>query len=341
MSVIQIREAQRAGARLFIVMAAISGGGKTYTALQLAYGLANGVSKKVGLLDTENRRGSLYSDILKNKKGETQPFMIGDLFPPFSPQRYIDAIKEFQKAGVEVLVIDSGSHEWEGEGGCEDIAHAPGADGKAPRNPRWNDAKREHKRFVNTALQCDMHVILCLRAREKVKLVKVRDERTGKEKTEYEPMGVMPICEKNLMFEATASMMLWNGGKEREVLKCPEDLAGIFGKAGENAEGYLVPRHGLLLRQWIDGGAQVDAELEHARNSLRTVCEGGMAALESAWGELKPAMRKKLGDEFLAELKASAQEYDAQRRNAAEGGADVADLNDAVLGGQQKGADDQ
>ena len=111
MSVIQIRKAKREGARLVLGLAGISGTGKTYTALQLAWGLANYDASKVGFLDTENRRGSLYSDALRDGSGVVHEFWIGDLEPPFSPQRYIDAILEFQKHGVEVLVIDSVTHE--------------------------------------------------------------------------------------------------------------------------------------------------------------------------------------------------------------------------------------
>lgn len=321
MAVLNIRKAERAGARLFIALAGISGSGKTYTALQLAYGLANGNASKVGLLDTENKRGSLYANALKNSKKEVQPFLIGDLYPPFSPARYVSAIEEFQAAGVEVLVIDSGSHEWEGEGGCEDIAHAGN-----PKNPRWNEAKREHKRFMNKALQADMHIILCLRAREKVKLVK----RDGK--TEYEPIGVLPITEKNTMFECTASMLMWDGGKSRDVLKCPEELVPIFGaKAGEQASGYLTPKHGLQLRKWVEGGVQLDAGLEHARNSLRTVCEKGTAELRKAWDAQPQDMRDKLGAGFLQELLDAAEGYDdmAQMAGSTDSG-QVGGLNESL-----------
>lgn len=318
MSVIQIREAQRAGARLVIGLAGVSGSGKTYSALQLAYGLANGDAKKVGLLDTENRRGSLYADSLKNKAKQVQRFLIGDLYPPFSPQRYVDAILEFQKAGVEVLVIDSGSHEWEGEGGCEDIAH----DGN-PKNPRWNEAKRQHKRFMNTLLQTDMHIIVCLRAREKVKLVK----RDGK--TEYEPQGVLPVCEKNFMFEMTASLLMWNEGKQQDVMKCPAELRSILGRG----EGYLTAKDGLALRKWVEGGAQLDPKVEHARNSLRSITEQGVDAVRKAWDAQPEDVRQALGAGFMQELLESAQAYDEQRETAASGeGRQVDDLNSAVLG---------
>ena len=137
MGILDIREAKRAGSRVVIGIAGPSGSGKTYTALKIAEGMVDN-TKKIGFLDTENKRGSLYADILGS------PFMIGDLFPPFSPARYSEAIKEFQAAGVEVLIVDSVSHEWEGEGGCEDIANNTNS-----KIANWKGAKSEHKKFMN------------------------------------------------------------------------------------------------------------------------------------------------------------------------------------------------
>src|SRR5690606_421502 len=96
-----------------------------------------------------------------------------------------------------------------------------------PKTARWNKAKAEHKRFMNAMLQSPLHIIACMRAAEKVKMVKRGD------KTEYEPLGVLPIQEKNFAFELTVSMMMWNSGKQRETIKCPAELAPIFGTSGE------------------------------------------------------------------------------------------------------------
>jgi hypothetical protein len=318
MSVFQIEEARREGARLVVGLGGVSGGGKTATAIRLAWGLANYNAKKVGFICTENKRGRLYANDLVDEHGVVHRFLIGDLTAPFSPQRYIDAIAAFEKAGVEVLVIDSVSHEWEGMGGCEDIANAGN-----PRNPAWNKAKSEHKRFMNALLQSPMHIIVCLRAREKVKLVK----RDGK--TEYEPQGVLPIQEKNFTFELTASMMMWNGGKSRDVLKCPAELVSIFGQTGELAEGYLTPAHGKQLRDWVDGAdQQLDPEVERARSNLSLVCENGVDALAAAWAALPAKVRKAIGADGLEILKNSAAAFDAQR---AAGGADMDALNDEIL----------
>lgn len=316
MAVINIRKAQREGARLVLGLAGISGSGKTRSALELAYGLANYDANKVGFLDTENRRGSLYADVLKNEAGEVQQFWIGDLEPPFSPQRYIDAIMEFQKAGVEVLVIDSISHEWEGQGGCEEIAEQ----NKRGNNKDWATAKREHKRFMNALLQSDMHVICCIRAREKT------EQKMVGAKLEIKSLGIMPVTEKNVMFEMTASLMMWDAGVHQQVMKCPEELVPILGRE----TGYLTAADGHALRSWVDGAKQLDQDVERARNVMRSACEGGLAAMEAEWKKLPAKAKKALKDDgTLDSLKAAAQAFDDMRAGAA---TEADDLNEQVLG---------
>lgn len=310
MTILNIREAVREGARIVLGISGVSGSGKTYTALQIAWGLAGGDAKKVGLLDTENKRGSLYSDILINKDKQVQRFLIGDLYAPFSPRRYSDAIKEFQAAGVEVLVIDSASHEWEGEGGCEDIAD----DGGKVAN--WKKAKREHKRFMNTLLTCDMHIIVCLRAREKTSFVDPKKPVS---------LGIQPICEKNFMFEMTASLLIHEQGKFRDILKCPAELIGILDKP----DGYLGAREGLALRKWIDGGQQLDPNVERARNTILSNTHEGVVAVNNLWGSLDDATKKALGQQFINMARSSGEEFDKQRaeRDAANQEPDPIDMS--------------
>lgn len=314
MSVLNIRKAEREGARLVVGISGISGSGKTFTALQLAYGLANFDASKVGFLDTENRRGSLYANALRDASGEVQQFWIGDLYAPFSPQRYIDAILEFQAIGVEVLVIDSVSHEWEGTGGCEEIAAA------GQRLADWKTAKREHKRFMNTLLASDMHVIACIRAREKT------DFKNPKAPVS---LGIQPICEKNFMFELTASLMMWDEGRAQDVMKCPAELRDTLGRG----TGYITAQDGKALRAWVDGAKQLDPRVEHAKNSLRTVTEQGMDALVKAWRALPDDVRKAISPNGMCpdEFKRAAQDFDAQRTN--DNGRNLDDLNNQVLGG--------
>lgn len=295
MKILNIRPAKRGGSKAIIGIAGVSGSGKTYTALLVARGMVDHPSK-IGFLDTENKRGSLYADILDG------PFQIGDLYPPFSPARYSQAIKEFQDAGVEVLVIDSVSHEWEGEGGCDDIANAAIDNGKKMAN--WIGAKREHKSFINTLLQCNMNVICCLRAREKTDF---------KNPAKPVSLGIQPVCEKNFMFEMTASMLMGDEGKSQMFLKIPSFLKSAFG----NGKDYLGKDTGKKIIDWINTGEKEDPEVTKCKSELLMATELGVAGLTALWNNLTPAMQVKMKPHFSV-YKASAKAYDEQAAQALE-----------------------
>lgn len=321
MSVIQIRKAVRAGARLVICFAGISGSGKTRTAIEFGYGLANYDPTKLGFLDTENRRGSLYADVLKNHPTHPTdvPFWIADLEPPFTPERYSEAILAFQEHGVEVLIIDSTTHEYEGTGGFLEIRETGG------KIKRDDIAKSRHKKFMNTLLQSNMHVIPCARAREKVII-----EKNKSGETVYIPQGVQPIQEKNFMFEMTASLMMWNEGQAQDVIKCPAELRPMLARG----KGYITSADGKAVRDWVDGGGKIDEEVERARNTLRTITEGGIEAYRKAWEQTPKRIKKILSDDGTHEtLKSAAEAYDKARTDAKPGGAALAELNEEVLSG--------
>lgn len=283
MGILNIRKAVRAGSKVVIGIAGPSGSGKTYTALKLARGMVNS-PEEIGFLDTENRRGSLYADILDG------PFMIGDLFAPFSPSRYRRAIEEFQAAGVKVLVVDSASHEWEGDGGCEEIAATGG------KMPNWKLAKSEHKKYMSGLLQCDMHIIVCIRAREKVDFKNPREPQS---------LGLQPICEKNFMFEMTASMMMWNEGLNQQFLKMPEALRSVFG----SGDGYLSESHGKSLIEWVNSGEIIDKELERWKARLQMATNYGVKALDAECAKMPESVKPKMR-EFYLSFKEAALEFD-------------------------------
>lgn len=292
MNILNIRPAKRGESKAIIGIAGVSGSGKTYTALLMARGMVNDASE-IGFLDTENKRGSMYADILD------APFMIGDLYPPFSPKRYSEAIKEFQEAGVKVLVIDSVSHEWEGEGGCDDIAN-----NKIGKMANWIGAKREHKSFMNTLLQCNMNVICCLRAREKTDF---------KDPTKPISLGIQPVCEKNFMFEMTASLLMENEGKAQRFLKIPSFLKDAFGEG----KSYLGKETGFKIIEWINTGEKEDPEITKCKSEMLMACEFGIAGVMALWNKLSADMKKKMKPN-MSVYKTAAQAYDEQAKEAEE-----------------------
>jgi hypothetical protein len=292
MGILNIRPAVRGGSKAIIAVAGVTGSGKTYTALQMARGMVSKASE-IGFLDTENGRGSFYADKLDGR------FMIADLYPPFSPARYGEAIKEFQEAGVKVLVIDSVSHEWEGEGGCDDIANM-----KIGKMTNWIGAKREHKRFMNTILQCRMNIVVCIRAREKTDF---------RDPSKPVSLGIQPICEKNFMFEMTASLLVENEGKTQKHIKMPYFLRDAFG----SGKDYIGQDTGKKIMDWINTGDQEDPAITKIKSEMLLACEFGLAGVIAIWNNLTPAMKKKL-EAHKNVCKEAAEEYERQAKESEE-----------------------
>lgn len=271
MSVVNIRPVKSGQSKAVIGIAGQSGDGKTLTALYIARGMVD-KPEEIGFLDTENKRGSLYADALDGK------FLIGDLYPPFSPSRYSEAIKQFQDAGVKVLIIDSVTHEWEGEGGCDDIANAPKPDGTPRKVANWIEAKREHKRFMNVLLQSNMDIICCIRAREKTDFSNPSMPKS---------LGVLPVCEKNFMFEMTASILMADQGKKQIHLKVPNFLKQAFG----NGNGYLGLETGQLIRKWLSAGESESQEIERYKSEALLICEKGTEELTKLWKSIPKELK--------------------------------------------------
>lgn len=189
-----VRDAVRTNCRPFIVFYGESGCGKTLSALYLARGLA-GDSGKIVMVETESGRGEAYVDVLPPV---SNPYKIIPLREPFRPERYVQAIELAEDSRADVVVVDSGSHEWEGAGGVLDQAGEIETRTKKAGLHCWKDPKFSHRLFVTKLMRSTVPVIVCLRAghkhrqlKENGKTVIVRDE------------AVTPTQAADFLFEAT------------------------------------------------------------------------------------------------------------------------------------------
>lgn len=201
------RKAIRENVGLILILSGGTGSGKTFTAMEVAAGISG--DKPFAVIDTEAGRAKHYADRFK--------FDHGDMKPPFSPKAFEEAILAADTAGYPVIVVDSMSHEHAGEGGILDMHEAEldrmaGDDWKkreAVKMAAWIKPKTQHKHMVQRLLQVRAHIILCLRAEEKIEIVREEGKmKVVPKKTATGLDGWVPICEKNLPFEATASFLL-------------------------------------------------------------------------------------------------------------------------------------
>lgn len=298
--------AERKAVPLMIGIAGTSGSGKTYSALLMAAGLA-GKDGKVGFIDTELGRGAMYADDVDIKAAMPgEKYFIKEINEPFTPAKYSAAIREAISSGVTVLVIDSVTHEWEGFGGCCDIAE----NNKLNGMPNWAKAKMEHKKLMNVVTQSPMDIIFCLRAREKAKPVKVVDEN-GRSKIEIVHEGMQPIQEKNFMFEMTVSMMMdaKDPGKP-SIEKCPKPLRHLF----DHSDAIVNKNIGEKLKDWANGGAGIDLEARNAMSEFKEAAGFGSDILQATYDRIKRENKSLLArvwtPEFSDEVKALAKESD-------------------------------
>lgn len=270
-----VTQATRKAVPMLVSLSGTSGSGKTFSGLLLAAGIAG--EDRVGMIDAENGRGTLYEDDPAIRAALPNGYAYTAITPSYTPARYVMALRSMEAAGVKVCLIDSTSHEWEGEGGCCDIAE----NNKLRGMPNWSMAKREHKKFLAYCLSSPMHIIFCLRARDKVKIT--QDNKVV-------PIGIQPIAEKNFVFEMLLSLLFDEASHHYNGLKVPKMLTGIF-KGSE----LITREHGVAIRKWADGGAALGpAELLQKR--ARAAAELGMVEYGNFFTSLPPAQKKALHD---------------------------------------------
>jgi len=166
-----------------------SGAGKTYTALVLATALA-GANGKIAVIDTERGSAKLYSDKFGFDVLELQEF---------SPVLYTQAIETAEHAGYQVVVIDSLTHAWEGEGGALDLVDKAAARVQGNSYVAWRDVTPLHRKMVDTILQSNCHIVATMRS--KMDYVQERDEQKGK--TIIRKVGMAPIQRQGIEYEFT------------------------------------------------------------------------------------------------------------------------------------------
>jgi hypothetical protein len=307
----EVADAVREKVALLIALYGPTGSGKTYSGLLMAGGLA-GPNGLVGMVDAENKRGSLYADDPKIRAampgGKTYKRV--SLTAPYTPARYIQALKSLEKSGCTVAVIDSTTHEWSGEGGCVDIAE----ENKLGGNPNWAKAKREHKKFMAYCMSSKMHIVFCLRAHEASKPVKsgdIKNPETGEryQKSEWIPMGMVPDTEKNLIFEMLLSFRVEDKTHKATAVKVPGMLAHLFPEPR-----LLTAADGAAIREWNESGQEGDG-YEKLAERARLAAEEGMLAYQDFFNSIQPVDRaalKSRGDHD--KYKAIAGNVEAERK---------------------------
>jgi hypothetical protein len=317
---VTFRPATRENVGLLIGLIGGTGSGKTYTAMRLASGIAGG--KPFAVIDTEAGRAKHYADNFK--------FDHADLKPPFLPEAYAEAIKAADAAGYPVIVVDSMSHVWAGEGGVLDWQEAElermaGNDWSKRERVKmaaWIKPKMAHKQMVQRLLQVRAHLILCFRAEEKVEMIRENGKTVIAPKKSLTGLdGWIPVCDKTLPFELTTSILLTAARPGIPLpIKLQENHRALF-----PLDNPITEKSGQAIAAWAKGSAasapaqtqtaptdSTDEATDPLLSIATKEAEKGMDALKTWWSANSAGLTNEWADAHREDLKKIAADADAK-----------------------------
>ncbi len=220
----QLKQASRSKSWIKLCIQGPSGSGKTYSSILLAKGIANGDLNKVAVIDTENGSSNLYSNL--------GSYNVVHVKPPYSPEKYIDAISLCDDAGMEVIILDSISHCWN---------YLLAFHSKLPGNSftNWNKVTQKQRAFIDKMLQTPIHFIATMRTKQHY----VLQQKNGK----YIPekVGLKAVQRDGIEYEFTTVFDL----DIKHFMTCSKDRTGLFmGKP----EFQISVNTGRIIRKWCN-----------------------------------------------------------------------------------------
>jgi hypothetical protein len=320
----EIREATATDLVPLVSFFGESATGKTLSALLYARGIV-GPKGKIGGVDTENKRMSIFADRVPGG------FVVIDLPEPFSPMRYQAAIGQLEEV-VDIIVVDSMSHEWEGPGGIlewqeEELHKLSGGDyAKAEKMKllSWQKPKRAHKALLQWMLRSTKPVILCFRAEKKTHFATEEEQQQGQQRKKASVITdqfTTPIGAKNFVWECLVTYEMvqrevdgrneggfsiarkWTHPDVRGLLPRPEEQIGIkhgealaawCRRASRKTPAALVPASGPVTQSAGDVRGNLLLVL---RNSTRT--QSGWDGKAGTWALAKQRLQQWLIDEAI------------------------------------------
>lgn len=221
-------KAERRSTFLKVGLFGPSGSGKSYSALKLASGIAKVTGSRIAVINTERNRGEIYAD--------TFDYDMMELEAPYSPEKYMAAIDDAINGGYKVLVIDSTSHEWIGEGGILDTKSKMTGNDFA----NWNKLTPRHDAFIEKITSSPIHTIVTMRGKDEY----VLEEKNGKNIPRKVGMGTKQ--RDGFEYEFHVAWMI-NMDHFAEISK---DIDGMF----SDTLHQLSEADGEKLAKWATGG---------------------------------------------------------------------------------------
>lgn len=246
---LQLRKAERRKAKIRIGLSSISGGGKTVSALLMAFGMTGDWSK-IAVIDTENESADLYCNHTLSNGVVIGEFNVVPLAAPFSPERYMEAIDVCEAdEDIEVIIIDSITHEWDGAGGVIQSADEIGGGFSSA----WKQLTPRHESFKQKILQSRCHVFTTVRRKQDYILVEEAN-KSGRMVQKPVKVGFKEITREGWEYELTINFEL----DINHITNVSKDRTGLFMSSHPFVPSVAT---GEMIKTWCETGIDVKEEV--------------------------------------------------------------------------------
>lgn len=256
--------------KLRLAIAGPSGAGKTYSALAIATGLGG----PIAVIDTEHGSASKYSSIFD--------FDVAEMHAPYHPRKYIDAIKEAAEAGYKVVVIDSLSHAWNGEGGVLQLVEDAAARNKGGNSfAAWKDVTPIQTAMVEAMVMCPIHIIVTMRSKQEY--VQGKNEKGY---TVINKVGMAPVQRDGMEYEFDVFLDMTVDNKAVvSKSRCVELNGQVINKPGkplaDTLKKWLSAEPAQKAPEPTQTGSTPSVESEQGATAIQWAMDGGMTQEEA------------------------------------------------------------
>lgn len=240
------KKAAKKEVKLTMGISGPAGAGKTLSALRIARGLV-GPHGKIALIDTEGAKANAYADVIENG------YDIAQFESPFELDKLEDTLDEAVEAGYQVVVVDSLSHFYAGEGGIlqqvEDESVRNGGNGMKA----WAYVTPKVNRFLEKLKAMPIHVIVTLRSKTTYEI-----SRNDKGKVSVQKLGLAPIWKgDSIDFEMDHMLKMTT---DHRAIVDKTRLIGLTDKIFDKPDEKL----GKQIKEYLSGGIVSPIEPEPA-----------------------------------------------------------------------------
>lgn len=277
MNTLTIRKAEKRKAKLRLGLAGPAGYGKTYSAILVAQGLG----KKILLIDTENGSGDLYANLGN--------YDVITLQAPFEPKKYIEAIKLGEANGYDTIIVDSLSHAWAGDGGLLDMKDKIDQRG-GNSFANWRMVTPQHNALVEAMLQSKCHIIATMRSKTEYVIT---EDKNGKKAPQK--IGLAPIQREGMDYEFTVMIDI---AKDHSGAASKDRTSLLDGSILKLDKGF-----GEKLLAWLEDGSDMISNNQKSEEMIEKQKQE-IAKLLKVLNNSNPFLTK---EDYEREAKASTQ----------------------------------